>query len=65
MEDLCRRFKERILEVGEEVCGTKKIRERKKRKGSECWSEEIRRVVGRKKDCFFIWRRTGREKDLD
>ena len=44
-----RRFKEIVLEVGEEVFGTRKIRERKRRKVSEWWSEEIRRVVGRKK----------------
>ena len=28
-------FKEIILEVGEEVCGTRKIKEGKRRKGSE------------------------------
>ena len=39
------RFKEKFLEVREEVCETRKIRERKRRKGSEWWSEEIRRVV--------------------
>ena len=37
----------RFLEVIEEVCGTRKIREGKRRKGGEWWSEEIRRVVGR------------------
>ena len=31
------------MEVGEEVCGIRKIRERKRGKGSEWWSEEIRR----------------------
>ena len=36
-----RRFKEKTLEVGEEVCGTKNIREEKRRKGSKWWSEEI------------------------
>ena len=35
VEEECRRFKESILEVGEEVCGTRKIRERKKNKESE------------------------------
>ena len=44
---------------------TTKIREEKRRKGSECWSEEIRRLVGRKKECFLIWRRTRSEGDLD
>ena len=53
------------METGEEVCGTRKIREGKRRKGSEWWSEEIRRVVGRKKECFLIWRRTRSEEDLD
>ena len=49
-----RRFKETILEVGKEVCGTRKIKEGKRRKGSEWWNEEIRRVVGRKKECLLI-----------
>ena len=43
---------------------TRKIREGKRRKGSEWWSEEIRRVVGRKKNCFLIWN-TWSEEDLD
>ena len=51
--------------VGEEVCGTRKIREGKRRKGSEWWSEEIRRVVGRKKEGFLTWRRARSEEDLD
>ena len=49
----------------EEVCGTRKIREGKRRKGSERWSEEIRRVVGRKNECFLISRKTRSEGDLD
>ena len=53
------------MEMGEEVCGTTKIGEGKRRKGSEWWSEEIRRIVGRKKECFLIWRRTRSEEDLD
>ena len=61
MEEEWRRFKETIMEVGEEVCGTRKIREGKRRKGSE----EIRRVVGRKKECFLKWRRSRSEEDLD
>ena len=60
VEEEWRRFKETILEVGEEVCGTRKIRE-----GSEWWSEEIRKVVKRKKDCFLIGRMTRSEEDLD
>ena len=55
----------RILEMGLEVCGTKKIKEGKRRKGSEWWSEEIRRVVGREKECFLIWRRKRSGEDLD
>ena len=39
--------------MGEVVYGTRKIREGKRRKGSEWWSEEIRRVIGRKEECFF------------
>ena len=35
VEEEWRRFKEIILEVGEEVCGTSKIREGKRSKGSE------------------------------
>ena len=35
VEEEWRRFKETILEVGEEMCGTRKIREGKRRKGSE------------------------------
>ena len=66
MEEECRSFKETILGVGEEVCETRKIREGKgRRKGSEWWSEKIRRVVGRKKECFLIWRRTRNKEDLD
>ena len=53
------------MEVGEEVCGTRKIREGKRRKGSEWWNEEIRRVVRREKECFLKWRRTRSEIDLD
>ena len=34
-------------------------------KGSEWGNKEIRRVVGRKKVCFLIWRRTRREEDLN
>ena len=51
------------MEVGE--CGTRKIREGRKRKESEWWSEEIRRVVRRKKEGFLIWRRTRSEKNLE
>ena len=47
------------------MCETRKIREGKRRKGSAWWSEGIRRVVGRKKDCFLIWKRTRSEEDLD
>ena len=39
MEKEWRRFKGTILEMGEEVCGKRKIREGKSRKGSEWWSE--------------------------
>ena len=38
------------------MCGTRKIWEGKRRKGSKWWSDEIKRVVGRKKECFLIWR---------
>ena len=53
------------MEEEEEVCDTRKIREGKRRKGSERWSEKIRRVVGRKKECFLISRKTRSEGDLD
>ena len=43
MENEWRRLKETILEVEEELCGTRKIREGKRRKGSEWLSDEIRR----------------------
>ena len=43
--------------MGEEVCRTRKIMKGKMRKGSEWWSEEIGKVVGRKKECFLIWRK--------
>ena len=42
------------------MCGTRKIMEGKRRKGSEWWSED-----GRKKEYFLIWRRTRTEEDLD
>ena len=45
MEEKWRKFKETILEVGEEVCGTRRIREGRRRKRKEWWSAEIRRVV--------------------
>ena len=61
VEEEWRRFKETIMEVGEDVCGTRKIREGKRRKGSE----EIRRAVGRKRECFLIWRRSRSEEGLD
>ena len=35
VEEEWSRFKETIMEVGEEVCGTRKIREGKKAKASE------------------------------
>ena len=47
------------------MCGTRKIREGERRKESEWWSEEIRKVIGRKKECFLIWRRRRGEEDLD
>ena len=47
------------------MCGTRKIREGKRKKVSEWWRGKIRRVVGRKKECFSIWRRTRSEEDLD
>ena len=50
VEEEWRRFKKKTLEVGEEVCEIREIREGKRRKGSEWWSEEIRREVGRKKE---------------
>ena len=53
VEEEWRRFKETILEVGEKVFVTKNIKEGNRRKGSECWGEEIRRVVGRQKDFFL------------
>ena len=65
MEEEWRRLKETVMEVEEEVCGLRKIREGKRRKGSEWWSEEIRKVVGRKKECFLKWRRTRWEEGLD
>ena len=59
-----RRFKETILEVGEEGFGTKRIKQGMRRKGSAWRSEEIKRIV-RKKECFSIWRRSRREEDLE
>ena len=47
------------------MCGTRKIREGKRRKGNKWWSEEIKRVVRREKKCFLIRRRTRSEEDLD
>ena len=56
---------ETILKLGEEVRGIRRIREGRRRKESEWWSEEIRRVVGRKKEFFCIWRRTRSEEALE
>ena len=50
--------------MGEAVCGTRNIREMKRKKGSEWCSEGIRRIVGRKRECFLIWRRTRSEEGL-
>ena len=36
-----------------------------RRKASRWWSEEIRRVLERKKACFVVWKRTRREEDLE
>ena len=44
---------------------TRIIREGMRRKGSEWWSEEIRRVVERNKECFLVWRRKRREENLE
>ena len=52
------------MEVGEEVCATRKIKEGKRRKRVGKWNEEIRRVVGRKRECFLIWRRTRTEVEV-
>ena len=49
IEEEWSRFKEEIVEISEEVCGSRKIRERKRRKGREGWNEEFRRIVERKK----------------
>ena len=38
VEEEGRKFMETILEIGEEVYGATKIREWKRRKGSEWWS---------------------------
>ena len=46
------------MELEEEVCRAWRIREGMKRKGNEWWSEEIRRAVERKNECFLLWRRT-------
>ena len=64
VEEEWRRFKETILEVGEEGFGTKRIKQGMRRKGSAWRSEEIRRIV-RKKECFSIWRRSRSEEDLE
>ena len=47
------------------MCGTRRSSKGRRRKGSEWWSEEIRRVVGRKKECFLIGRRAKSEEDLE
>ena len=47
------------------MCGTRRIREEIRRKGSEWWSEEIRRIVERKTECFLVWRMTRREEDQE
>ena len=57
MKEEWRRFKETIFEVGEEVCGTRKIMEGKRKRETEWWSEEIRRVAGRKKEWYERRRR--------
>ena len=60
VEEEWSRFIEVILGVAEVICETGSIREGKKRKGSEWWNEEIRRVDVRKKERFRCGR--GREK---
>ena len=47
------------------MCGIRGIRKGMRRKESEWWSEEIRRVVKRKKKSFLIWRRMRNKEDLD
>ena len=65
MEEEWSTFRETILEVREEVCRTSKITEGMRRKGSEWWSEEIRRVVERKKECLLVCRRKSSDEDLE
>ena len=45
LEEEWRSFKGTILEMGEDVCGRRNIREGKRSKGSEWWSEEVRIIV--------------------
>ena len=47
------------------MCGIRRIKEGMKRKGGELLSEEIRRVVGRKKEFFLKRRRTRSEENLE
>ena len=54
VKEVWSRFKEAILEVGEEVSHTKRIREEMRRKGSEWRSEEIRRSTKRREEYFLV-----------
>ena len=59
-----RMFREAILEVGEEVWRARRIKEGIRRKGGEWRSEETRKIVERKNECFLVWRRMKRKEAL-
>ena len=54
MEGEWSRFGEAILEVTEELCGTKKIIDGMRRKESEWWSKKIKKLFKSKKGRFFV-----------
>ena len=53
------------FEGGQEMRRTRRMRERMRGKGSEWWSEEIRRVAERKKECFLVCRETRSDEELE
>ena len=48
-----------------EVCGIRWTVKEGSRKGSECWNEEVMRVLNRKKECFLGSKGAENERDLE
>ena len=48
-------FKNAVIRCARSACGMKRLSNRGIRKGSEWWSEEVERVVKKKRELYMIW----------